>query len=56
MKITEFEIEESKVNKGCLLLIAITEDGSKYIVSGDHYSPTYIIPYDRAFDTKPLQK
>lgn len=51
MKVAKFEIEESKVNKNCLLLIAITEDGKKFVVSGDHYMPTYVIPYESAFDT-----
>jgi hypothetical protein len=53
MKIKEFEIEESKVNKGCLNLIAIAENGSKYVVSGDFHSPTYLIPYETAWDTRP---
>ena len=56
MKVKEFEIEESKVNKGCLNLIAIAENGEKYVVSGDYHSSPYLIPYDRAWDTSELHK
>lgn len=52
MKIIEFHIEESKVNKVCLNLIATSEDGNKYVVSGDFHSPTYLIPYESAWDTR----
>ena len=52
MKVKEFNIEESKVNKGQLLLIATTEDGKKYVCSGNHWTPTYLIPYESAFDTQ----
>lgn len=51
-KVKEFYIEKSKTNKQQTILIAITESGQKYVCSGDHWSPTYLIPYERAFDTK----
>lgn len=54
MKVKEFEIEESKVNKGRLILVAITDTGEKYVVSGDFRMPAYIIPYSNAWDAKGL--
>lgn len=54
-KIKEFGIEESKVNKGLMILVAIDEDGNKWVCSGDHWSPTYLQKYEGAFDTKPLK-
>jgi len=52
MRVKNFKIEESTVNKGCKILIAICENGEKFVVSGDHHSPTYLVPYEKAFDTK----
>jgi hypothetical protein len=52
MEVLKFTIEESKVNIGCFLLIAHTNNG-KYVCSGDHWNPTHVIPYERAFDFKP---
>ncbi len=51
MKIKEFEIQTSTRNKQLSVLIAIAEDGTKWVVSGDCYSPTYLTPYEAAFDT-----
>lgn len=50
MKVIEFKIQESKVNKGLFILIAKTEDGKQWVCSGDHYSPTYLRPLETAFD------
>ena len=52
MKVERFELEESKVNKGCLCLIAITENGDKYVVSGGHEALVYMQPYATNWDTK----
>jgi hypothetical protein len=51
-KIKEFFIEESKVNKGLMILVAIDEDDQKWVCAGDHWSPTYVRKYENAFDTK----
>ena len=50
MKVQEFHIEESKVNKQCKILVATTETGEKFVVSGDFHAPTYLIAYDKAWD------
>ena len=55
IKIKEFFIEESKVNKGLMILVAVDENGQKWVCSGDHWSPTYAKKYEDAFDTKPLE-
>lgn len=55
LKITEFYLEESQVNKGRMILVVVVENGQKFVASGDHYSPTYLTPYDKSFDTKPLE-
>jgi len=56
MKVKEFFIEESKVNKQCLILVAVLETGEKFVVSGDHHAPTFIIPYERAWDASEYDK
>lgn len=45
-------IEESKVNKGQMLLIIQTEFGDTYVVAGDHYDPSSLVPYEICFHTK----
>lgn len=56
MKVEKFEIEKSIPNPQQFILIATTEDGKKYVVSGDSYNPTYLVPYENAFDTpKPMR-
>ena len=50
MEVVKFTIEESTFNKGQLILIAETENNRKFVVSGDHYSPTYLVPYETAND------
>lgn len=55
IKIKEFFLEESKVNKGLMILVGIDENGQKWVCSGDHWSPTYAKKYEDAFDTNPLE-
>lgn len=49
MKIKEFHIEDDIRNKGHKLLIAISEDGLKYVVAGNPHFPTSIIPYNECW-------
>lgn len=56
MTVIKLEIEESKVNKSRMILIVTTQDGKKYVMAGDSYNPTYLIPYENAFDIKPLKQ
>lgn len=53
-EIKRFYLEESKVNKGKMIVVAVTYSGKKFVMSGDHYSPTYATPYENQWDTKPL--
>lgn len=48
-KVKEFFVEPSKANKSEMVLIAVTESGKKYVVSGDHWNPSVLQPYERAF-------
>lgn len=50
MKVIEFRIEKSKQNTTRHILIAKTEDDREYVCSGDHWSPTYLIPIENSFD------
>jgi len=52
MKIERFEMEESKVNKGRMCLIAIAEDGSKHVINGGSDALVYLDPYETSWDTK----
>jgi len=52
MKIKEFYLEESKVNKQCMILIAVDENNQKWVVSGNSWHPNYCIEYEVSFDTK----
>jgi hypothetical protein len=56
-KIKEFFLEESKANNGLglMILVAIDENGQKWVCSGDHWRPTYAKKYEDAYDTKPLE-
>ena len=54
IKIKEFFLEESKVNKGLMILVGIDENGQKWVCSGDLWNPTYAKKYEDCFDTKPL--
>ena len=51
-KIKEFYIEEDKKNKGSFLLIAVCEDGEKFVVSGSAHAPMHLVPYDNCWYTK----
>lgn len=50
--VKEFFIEESKFNKGLMILVALDVNGNKWVCSGHHHAPTYLKPYDRSSDTK----
>jgi hypothetical protein len=52
MKVVEFTIEESKVNKGAKVLIAHAENGERFVVAGNHWTPEFVEPYDQCFNTK----
>ena len=52
IKIKEFFIQESKFNKGLKVLIALDENAKKWVVSGDHHAPTYLVEYEKSSDTK----
>lgn len=54
MKVKEFHIEDSQQNKNQKILIAVDESGKKYVVSGNPYDPTHLVPYELAFDTQIL--
>lgn len=54
-KIKEFFLEESKVNKGSMILVCIDENGEKWVCSGNHWNPTYATKYEDSFDTKSLE-
>lgn len=56
MEIHKLYIEESKVNKGCFVVVATTLDGGTWVLSGNHDSPTYAIPYDRAWDASTMEE
>jgi len=50
MIVTKFEIEESKFNKGMHILVATTETGERFVVAGQHHSPTYLERYEHSSD------
>jgi hypothetical protein len=52
IKIKEFFIQESKYNKGAIVLIALDENNNKWVVSGNHHFPTYLVKYEKSSDTK----
>lgn len=52
MKVKEFYIEPDKQNKGSLILVAVTEDNQKFVVAGDTYYPTHLVPYQESWHTK----
>lgn len=45
-------VEESNLNKGEYVLVIQCRNGRKFIVAGNHYTPTYLQPYDQSFDMK----
>ena len=52
MKVKEFIVEDDKVNRGLKILVAVTEDGSKFVVSGNPHFPTQLVPYDECYYSK----
>lgn len=50
MKVISFEIEESKVNKGQMILIAVTETNERFVVAGNAHYCTQLVPYDKCWD------
>lgn len=52
IKIKDFFLEESKFNKGLMVMVAVDENGKKWVVSGDHHAPTYLVEYEKSSDTK----
>lgn len=50
VKIKSFELQESTVNKGRMCLVAIAEDGSKWVIGGNHQENNYATPYETAWD------
>jgi len=52
IKIKDFFLEESKFNKGLMVMVAVDENAKKWVVSGDHHAPTYLVEYEKSSDTK----
>lgn len=52
MKIKELLIEDDFVNKGQKIMVAIAEDGSKWVLSGNPHFPTSLTPYENCWYTK----
>lgn len=50
MKVKEFTVKESQFNKDSYILIAKTECGKQFVVSGDHHHPTYLRPVEKSVD------
>lgn len=50
--VAKFTIEESKINKGCLMLIATDTKGQKYVVGGNPNFPHFLDKYESCFDMK----
>lgn len=56
MNVAKFTIKESTFNKGLLVLVAETECGKRFVVAGQHHSPTYLEPYETSSDVKQTEK
>lgn len=56
IKIKEFYLEESKANKGLMIFVAVDENGKKWVLRGDFYSPPFATEYEKSFDTKEIKK
>lgn len=48
--VTKFTIEESKINKGCMMLIATDSKGNKYVVGGNPHFPHFLDKYEGCFE------
>jgi hypothetical protein len=55
-KVIEFYTEESKMNPGIKILVAVTEDGDTYVVGGDTNFCTKLVEYGRCFQTKTMKE
>jgi hypothetical protein len=49
-KVKGFFIQDSAANKGLKVLIVVTENGDKYVVAGQHHTPTYLQEYKTSPD------
>ena len=56
MKIIEFNLEESKKNKGSMMLVATDENGQKWAIAGDPYQPSFAQPYEQCWNLIPDEK
>jgi len=45
-------VEESNFNKGEYVLVIQCGNGRKFVVAGQHHTPTYLMPYDQSPDIK----
>jgi len=45
-------IKESELNKGDFVLVIQCRNGKKFVVAGQHHTPTYLMPYDQSSDIK----
>lgn len=54
-KVINFTVEDSVPNKGLKVLVVHLQDGSKFVVGGDRYNPSYLVPYANAFDVQPAE-
>jgi hypothetical protein len=52
IRIKDIYLQESKLNRGLLVMIAVDENGQKWVVSGDHHHQTYLIEYEKSSDTR----
>ena len=52
MKVKEFQIEESKINRGMMILIAVSETGDKFVVGGNTDYCTALTPYNQCYNTQ----
>jgi hypothetical protein len=35
-----------------MVMVAVDENLKKWVVSGDHHAPTYLVEYEKSSDTK----
>lgn len=43
-------VTESKYNKGMFVQVLVCRNGKKYVVAGEHHSPTYLKEYSASSD------
>lgn len=51
IRVEGFELRRSKVNSQQYVLVILTSDGD-FVVTGDHWNPSYPVPTDIAWDLK----